>query len=158
MAGYLKGNDPIGDTPIFHWTMMGGRGFFHPKLPHPKFLRNGFNTLGRLEHENENASVTHRAQTKSTEITIGLQVTLGFSQSVVLKKPNFCQYTVRTLDVQILTLNVKNMVQNDCPFNVQWESRGSMWKISVVFPGKSKGETFNHLYRLMSTMAHHKPF
>ena len=26
MAEYLKGNDPIGDTPIFHWTMiMGGR-------------------------------------------------------------------------------------------------------------------------------------
>ncbi len=27
MANYLKGNDPtIGDTPIFHWTMiMGGR-------------------------------------------------------------------------------------------------------------------------------------
>ena len=48
------------------------------------------------------------------EITIDLQVTLGFSQFVVHKKPNFCQYTVRTLDVQILTLNVKNMVQNDC--------------------------------------------
>ena len=25
MANYLKGNEPIGDTPIFDWTMiMGG--------------------------------------------------------------------------------------------------------------------------------------
>ena len=24
MARFLKGNDPIGDTPIFHWTMIMG--------------------------------------------------------------------------------------------------------------------------------------
>ena len=51
LAGYLKGNDPIGDTPIFHWNHDYGRKcFIVPNLQYHIFHFTQKPTFWRSNH------------------------------------------------------------------------------------------------------------